>query len=74
MTWHDHTEGSIVWPAGQERDVRKLPVAHVERWQTEEFLIVVSFDEADRVKLAYGAFPVRKPWYHDFDHWFVWGR
>ena len=70
-TTHDHSESALVFPRGQERKIKR---AHVERWFGEEFLIVVSFDEADRVKLAYGCPPLRKPWYHDLDQWLVWGR
>ena len=69
MTWHDHSNDAIVWPAGKEQDARRLPVVHVHRWVAEVFAISVSFDEADRVVLAYGCYPVRKPWYDDFERW-----
>ena len=51
-----------------------MPVVHVERWFGEEFVIGVSFDDADRVQMAYGCYAVGKLWYHDFDQWFVCGR
>jgi hypothetical protein len=60
---------AIVVPRGQETGDEAFDLAEESQWQRDGLLIVVHFDEADRVEFAFGLLPSRQPWYRLLQRW-----
>ncbi len=72
----DHRHGNtiydaaaVVLPTWQAFDADELTLATKDQWEEDGLLVVVRFDEAGKVRSAFGLLPSPPAWYRTLRRW-----